>query len=86
MSKLKIDYEKFLTLIHPTAVIAEDVKIGKGSIIHNGTYIGRNCKLGDYLVILPKNIISHDSIIDSFTTINSSCILSGNIKIKKIVI
>ena len=81
--KLNIKKNKFITLIHPSVIIEDNVKIGYGSIIHNGTYIGRNSTIGNNVVILPKNIISHDCIIKDFTIVNSGCILSGNVKIYK---
>ena len=53
------------TLIHPRAEKSPYAKIGKGCFIHAMTYIWTNVSVGDFCIISPKVIVSHDTNIES---------------------
>lgn len=57
---------KFITLVHPTAVIARTASIGEGNIISPFVMIGPNVKLGNYNLITSQSAISHDSRIGDY--------------------
>lgn len=57
---------KFLTLIHPTAVVAKTAIIGEGNIINPFVMIGPNVKLGDFNLLTSQSVISHDCIVGCY--------------------
>ena len=77
----KIPIKFFPNIIHPTAIVNEDIKIGKGNIIHSHVTISRDVEISNFVNILPKVTINHDVKINSYSIINSNTILSGNIEI-----
>jgi len=51
------------TLIHPSAQIAEGVKIGKGSYVGALANIDPDCLIGDFCIINNCANVSHDSVL-----------------------
>lgn len=63
---IKAHNGKFMTLIHPTAVVARTAKIGEGNILCPFVMIGPNVALGNFNLLTSQSIISHDSKIGDF--------------------
>ena len=80
IATLKAKGAKFYTLIHPTALIANDAEIGEGCIIAPFCIIGPNAHLGDFNILTSYSTISHDcrlGINNSFSTV----IVCGRVKL-----
>ncbi len=77
IDSLKIDEHRFITLIHSTAKIGKNVKIGRNCLILAGVVITSNAILGDNICILPNTVIHHDSKIGNHTLIGSNCCIAG---------
>lgn len=73
----------FTTLIDPSVIISEKVKIGEGTIICAGTIITVNIEIGNHVIINLDCTVGHDSIIEDYATILPSVNLSGNTITKK---
>lgn len=69
---------KFITLIHPTAIVANTAIIGEGNILDPFTIIGPNVKLGDFNLLTSQSIISHDSIVGNFNFFATSLLCGYN--------
>ncbi len=70
----------FTTIIHPSAVISEWVKIGEGSIITAGTIITCNVTIGKHAHLNLHTTIGHDCEIGDFFTTTPATNISGNCK------
>lgn len=64
---LKDKGAKFITLIHPRAIVYESATIGEGCVIGGMSNIGDNAKVGSF-VNVAGSIIGQDSFIDDFST------------------
>lgn len=71
----------FYTLIHKTAYISKNVKIGKGCMILAGARIHCDVTLGDYVTLQPYSIVGHDVKIGDWTLLNSYADCGGMSKI-----
>jgi sugar O-acyltransferase (sialic acid O-acetyltransferase NeuD family) len=69
---------KYTTIIHPSAIISEFVKIGEGSIITAGTIITCNIKIGKHAHLNLQTTIGHDCVIGDFFTTAPATNVSGN--------
>ena len=78
---LGIADERFATVIHPSAMIGRDVKMGINSLIMAGVVITSNAQVGDHVCILPNTVIHHDAKIGDFTLIGSSVVVAGGTSI-----
>ncbi len=68
---------KFITSIHPKAVIGKDVQIGKGTIIMPGAIVNANSRLGDFCVLNTNATLGHDSFMDDFSSMASGVTAGG---------
>lgn len=70
----------FPTIIHPNASISsDDVKIGKGTIICEGTIITCNIKIGDFVIFNLMCTVGHDTVIDDYCAFMPSVNISGEV-------
>lgn len=61
----------FLTLIHKTAYVSKNVRIGNGCIVLAGARIHCDVTIGDFVVIQPYAIIGHDVRVGNWSHINA---------------
>lgn len=68
---------EFITLIHKTARIGTNVRMGKGTLVGTYTTIAADAELGDYNFIQSLTIIGHDCKIGSWNRIDSQVMMVG---------
>lgn len=73
----------FPTLIHPSAVVAEDVVIDEGSVVMAGAVINPGARLGRGVIINTCSSVDHDCDIGDFVHISVGAHLSGTVRIGK---
>ncbi|WP_044267156.1 acetyltransferase [Bacteroides timonensis] len=71
----------FISLIHNTARICRNVKMGKGNVIGAFTSIGVDAVLGSYNLIQSHTVIGHDVIIGDWNRIDTHVTCVGGTKI-----
>lgn len=72
----------FINIIHKTARIGTNVRIGTGNIVGPFTTLGADCMVGDYNMIQSYTVIGHDAVIGSFNRIDTHVTCVGGIKIR----
>ena len=72
---------KFPTLVHPTAVIADNVHIQEGCIIGAFSFISCNVKVGKFLLINYGSMIGHDCNLGDFSCVYAGSKLAGNVEV-----
>lgn len=73
----------FPILIHPNAVVADDVVIGEGSVVMAGAVINPGSKLGRGVIINTCSSVDHDCNIADFVHISVGAHLSGTVNVGK---
>ena len=68
---------KYRTVIHPRAVISEQVEIGVGSVIMANAVINTNSKIGAHCIINTGSVVEHDNTISDFVHISPGATLCG---------
>lgn len=68
---------KFITSIHPKAVIGKDVHIGEGTIIMPGAIVNANSRMGDFCILNANASLGHDSVMDDFSSMASGVTAGG---------
>lgn len=74
-----IGVKNFATLIHPSAVFSDSVKIGEGSIICAGTILTVDINIGRHTIVNINSTVGHDCQIGDFCTIAPIVSISGNV-------
>ena len=79
--------EKFdvnwVTLIHPSAQIAESASVGKGTVVMAGAVVNACAKMGSHCIINSGAIIEHDNVLEDFVHISPGVKLGGTVKVGK---
>jgi sugar O-acyltransferase (sialic acid O-acetyltransferase NeuD family) len=78
---LKSKNGKFITVIHPTAVIADSAFIGEGVVICPHSFISADAKIGDFVTVNGLSSIGHDVILGNFSTLSAHVDLTGWVRI-----
>lgn len=73
---------EFIELIHKSARIYSNVKLGKGNFIGAYSVIGNDAKIGDFNMIQSYTVIGHDVIIGSWNRIDTHVTCVGGIIIE----
>jgi sugar O-acyltransferase (sialic acid O-acetyltransferase NeuD family) len=68
---------EFETVIHPSVIMSESVKIGKGTIIQAGSVITVDVTIGNHCRIDTNCTIAHDSKIDSYVDLSPGVHING---------
>jgi len=72
---------KFLTFVHPTAIIGHDVIIGEGSVIAPYAMATTNVNIGTCATINAHATLGHDSSIGEFCTLSAHCDITGEVQL-----
>ena len=73
--------EKLVTLIHPDAVIAEDVVIGAGSVVMAGAVINPGVGIGKGCIINTCSSVDHDCDVGDYVHIAVGSHLCGTVSV-----
>lgn len=73
--------EKLVTLIHPDAVVAEDVVIGKGTVVMAGAVINPGVRIGKGCIINTCSSVDHDCEAGDYVHIAVGSHLCGTVSV-----
>lgn len=71
----------YYTAIHPSAIIDNTTKIGKGTAVMANAVINASTTIKDHCIINTGAIIEHDNIIENYVHISPNATLCGNVYI-----
>ena len=69
------------TLIHPNAVIAEDVLIGEGTVVMAGAVVNSGSVIGKGSIINTCSSVDHDCIVSDYVHVAVGAHLCGTVKV-----
>lgn len=79
--QLESDGLSIVSLIHPNAVIATDVEIGKGTVIMAGVIINSSSKVGKGCIINTASTLDHDNVIEDYVHVSPGAHLAGTVRV-----
>jgi len=77
VEKLKARSARFLTSIHPTAIVANTAKIGQGVIICPFVAVGDHAQLDDFVILNIYSSCGHDSKIGKYCILSPYAAVTG---------
>jgi sugar O-acyltransferase (sialic acid O-acetyltransferase NeuD family) len=72
---------EFLTLIHPTAIVAASASIGPGSILCPYSIASDSCRVGRFVLMNFHSSLGHDAAAGDFAVLSPYATLGGAAKI-----
>lgn len=70
-----------LSAVHPSAIVAESVKLGVGSVIMPGVCLNADTVIGDHVIVNTGACIDHDCVIDAGVHIGPGVNLCGGVRV-----
>lgn len=67
--------------IHPSAVLADDVSIGQGTVIMAGAIVNSSTDIGNHAIINTSASVDHDCKIGDYVHISPNATLCGTIEV-----
>lgn len=80
---LGIPDDRFVTLTHPTAVVARSATVGAGSVLMANCTVGASAVVGRHVLVLPSAVISHGAQIGDHSCLASGVLLAGAVTIER---
>lgn len=71
----------FPVLIHPHAVVAEDVIIGKGTVIMAGAIVNSDAVIGKGCILNTSSSVDHECIVGDYTHVAVGAHLCGSVTV-----
>ena len=68
-------------LIHPNAVIGEEVEFGAGTVVMAGVVINCSTRIGRGCIINTSASVDHDNVIEDFVHVSPGVRLAGTVKV-----
>jgi sugar O-acyltransferase (sialic acid O-acetyltransferase NeuD family) len=76
---------KFINIIHPTVIMAENVKLGQGVVLCPYVVVSCDVVIGDFVTINMHSVLGHDVKIANHCQINVNVSINGNVELKEAV-
>ena len=80
---LNIPIERFTNVIHPSAVVSDTAKIGKGVVLMPFTLVSPNVVIGNHTQMYAQSFVGHDTKVGEMVFIANNSSIGGIINIKK---
>ena len=74
---------EIVTLIHPSAVVADGVRIGAGSILMAGAIVNPGASIGAGCIINTAASVDHDCVLEDYVHVSVGAHLSGTVHVGK---
>lgn len=71
----------WVSIVHPSAQIAFNAEIGKGTVVMANAVINICTKIGKHCIINTNAVIEHDNVIEDYVHISPSVTLGGTVHI-----
>ena len=75
----KFSDRNIVTLIHPDAVIADGVKLGRGTCIMAGAVINPGVVIGEGCIVNTSSSVDHDSVLGDYVHVSVGAHIAGTV-------
>jgi sugar O-acyltransferase (sialic acid O-acetyltransferase NeuD family) len=71
----------FFKAIHPSAQIANQVNLKRGTVVMAGAVINSGSEIGEFCIVNTKSSIDHDNFFADYSSIMPNAATGGNVKV-----
>jgi sugar O-acyltransferase (sialic acid O-acetyltransferase NeuD family) len=86
LTELKGNGAEFITLIHPTAIIAETARIGEGVVVCPFALISDRAIISDFAMINFYASCAHDSVVGKYSILSPYATMNGHSELEEEVL
>jgi len=81
VARLGLRLDRFATLVHPRATVADSATIGPGSVVHANCVLTADIELGWHVALMPAVVLTHDDTIEDGVTFGAGAKVSGGVTV-----
>lgn len=81
MEHLEQSQKVLPVLVHPNAVVAQDVQLGEGSVVMAGAVVNPGAKVGKGCIINTCSSVDHDCVIGDYVHVAVGAHVAGTVRI-----
>ncbi|MBR2903600.1 MAG: acetyltransferase [Clostridia bacterium] len=70
-----------VNIIHPSAVVAKGVVLGKGVLLAAGAIVNPNARIEDGVIVNTQASIDHDDVVGAYAHVSVGAHLAGEVKV-----
>src|SRR5262249_60324682 len=70
------------TVVHPSATVGPNCRIGEGSYLAAGAIVTVNCAIGRFVTINMHCQVAHDDVLEDLVTLHPDSHLGGNVRVE----
>jgi sugar O-acyltransferase (sialic acid O-acetyltransferase NeuD family) len=83
VERLGLPAERFATLVHPSASVAPQARLGPGTLVFQGAIVCHAATVGAHVFIGHGCVVSHEAVVDDYATLASGAILCGGVRLRE---
>ncbi len=72
---------EFVSAVHPSAVLANDIEPGAGTVIMAGACINLMSRIGSHCIVNTRAVVDHDCVLGDFSSLAPGVTLGGGVQI-----
>lgn len=72
---------EFIRLVHPTAVLGANVRLGQGVVVCPYATLTVDVRLGDFVIVNCHSTVGHDAQIGAWSTLSGHCDVTGQVRV-----
>ena len=72
---------RFASVVHPSAVVADGVQLGEGSVVFAGAVVNRGTAVGKHCILNTRSSLDHDCFLGDFASLAPGVTTGGNCRI-----
>ncbi len=81
VSRINIPEDRYVTCIHPSAIVSPSAIIGPGTVVMPGAIINADASIGMYSIINTNVVVEHDCLVENYVHISPSAVITGGVKV-----
>jgi sugar O-acyltransferase (sialic acid O-acetyltransferase NeuD family) len=82
VARLGLPLERYATLVHPRATVAESASVGPGSVLHANTVLTADICLGWHVAAMPAVVLTHDDVVEDGVTFGAGARVASGVTIE----
>jgi sugar O-acyltransferase (sialic acid O-acetyltransferase NeuD family) len=82
VARLGLSQDRYATVVHPTASIADSCVVGPGSILLAGVTATAAVAVGRHVAVMPGVVLTHDDVIEDFATLAAGVLVGGGVSVR----
>lgn len=81
LEQLEREEKDVPVLVHPSAVVAEDIQLGTGTVVAAGAVINPGARIGKGCIINTCSSVDHDCIVEDYVHVSVGAHVAGTVQI-----